>query len=327
MSQAQGNRVLVTGGAGFIGHRLVSILLDRGDRVAVLDNLSSGIPMPEERPNLTTVVGDLCDSAALDALFADFEPRCVVHLAAVHHIPTCERRRAFSLDVNIVGTEILLEAAERHRVGTVLLASSGAVYDWLDGPLREDSPTRPRDNYALAKWTNEAQLAFWSARTGGRARVARIFNAIGHDDPNGHLVPDILHQIPVGADSAVIQVGNIAPKRDYVHADDIAAGLAAVLDDPRTEVPFDVFNLCSGKEASVAELAELIGRVMGVRVVVEQAAGRMRRVDRLRQLGDGGKARSLLDWHPRRPLLEALEDIARRIREDERGRVGLPASR
>jgi nucleoside-diphosphate-sugar epimerase len=216
-------RFLVTGGADFIGYRVVDTLLtiDASAEVAVLDNLSVGMPMPIRRARLATYEGDIRDRERVERVIVEFHPDTIIHLAAVHHIPTCERQRAYSLDVNLVGTETVLEAAEAKGVGRFVLASSGAIYDWRDGALDEtDTPLRPSDNYSLAKRTNEFQLAFWSDRTGGFARIARIFNTIGHDDPNAHLVPDIIAQIPPGQKSVEISLGNLSPRRDYIHADD-----------------------------------------------------------------------------------------------------------
>ena len=129
-------------------------------------------------------------------------------------------------DANIVGTEQVFAACERFDVGFAVIASSGAIYAPIDGELIEDdTPSEVIDNYSLCKIANEAQARLWSQRTGGLVRVARIFNTVGHDDPNGHLIPDILAQIPAGAESATISLGNTTTRRDYIHADDTAPAL------------------------------------------------------------------------------------------------------
>lgn len=304
-------RFLVTGGAGFIGHRTVSALLaaDPVAEVAILDNLSVGMPMPGRRERLALFEADIRDRPRADQVFAEFRPDTIIHLAAVHHIPTCERERAYSLDVNVVGTETVLQAAEAGGIARVILASSGAVYDWCEGALREDdTPLKPRDNYSIAKHANEHQLAFWVERTGGFARIARIFNTIGHDDPNGHLVPDIIRQIPQGQKSAAISLGNLTPRRDYIHADDTARAITAIARE--TGPPgIDVFNVASGHEASVAELVSLLGQVMGVCIQVSEDTARKRRVDRPSQLAATGKIERRLGFRTSKSLRIALEDI------------------
>lgn len=302
-------RLLITGGAGMLGRRATRQWRATGGEVAVLDDLSSGLPMPEEAT--LSVNGDIRDADTLTALLNDFNPAAILHLAAVHHIPTCEIRRAHCLDVNVVGTERLLAAAEHAGIGRVVIASSGAVYAWQESPLSElDSPLAPCDNYALSKYSNEQQLKFWSSRgDGGRSgRVARIFNAIGHDDPNGHLIPEILAQLR-GATGGKVRLGNLSPRRDYLHADDIARGLIAMVNDPRRDVPFDTLNLCSGIEHSVQQLVLQLGQILGQRVEVEVDPARVRRVDRPSQLGNPARTRAILGWQPQLGFEEALRQV------------------
>ncbi len=310
MTSNNKSRVLVTGGAGFIGHRLCKSLAAAGHAIHILDNLSVGMPMPENIPGITTRVVDIVDADATDREIAMFRPDAIVHLAAVHHIPTCEQKRAYSLSVNVIGTENVLAAAERHAVSRFVLASSGAVYDWVENELLEDgSPLRAADNYALAKLTNEQQLKFWTERTGAWSRVARIFNTIGHDDPNAHLIPDVLNQIPPGTKSANIELGNLAPRRDYIHADDTARAMAAILLDTRSDKTWDVFNVSGGAEASVRELVVAIGSSMGAEITVLEVETRRRRVDRVRQHASTRKLSETLGWSPQLNLTESIDDL------------------
>ncbi len=312
-------RFLVTGGAGFIGYRVVDTLLtiDASAEVAVLDNLSVGMPMPIGRARLATYEGDIRDREHVKRVVVEFRPDTIIHLAAVHHIPTCERRRVYSLDVNLVGTETMLEVAEAKGVMRFVLASSGAIYDWRDGALDEkDTPLKPSDNYSLAKRTNESQLEFWADRTGGFARIARIFNTIGHDDPNAHLIPDIITQIPPGQKSVEISLGNLSPRRDYIHADDTARAIAAIAREigPRG---VDVYNVASGKDISVGELVALLGDVMGVAITVGEDPARKRRVDRPWQLGTTSRIEQRLDFKVAKSLRIALEDIVRHLGREQ----------
>lgn len=302
-------QVLITGGAGFIGSRLAGFLAAAGDDVCVFDNLSSRLPLPPIARG-RGIEGDVRDEAALEAAFAEFRPSAVVHLAAVHHIPTCELERAYSLDVNVTGTERVLAAAERHGVEHLVLASSGAVYDTVEGPLRE-ATTRcaPHDNYALAKTANEQQARFWGARTGQTVTVARIFNTIGPGDPNAHLVPDILEQVRDG--QSVVRLGNTSPRRDYVWVEDVARALQAAVSRPISGGTIETVNVCSGVEYSVAQIVEVLGELLSRRLTIEVEAARVRRVDRAGQLGDPAHARALLGWTATTPLRDALAAIVR----------------
>ncbi len=304
-------RFLVTGGAGFIGRRAVAMLADAGGTVAIVDNLSVGLPMPQDE-RFETHVADITDEAAMMAIAAAFKPDVIVHLAAVHHIPTCERRRAYSLNINITGTEIMLDAAEKSGAKRFVLASSGAVYDWEDGALHESAtPLRAADNYALAKLTNERQVAFWSDRSGAESRIARIFNTIGYDDPNAHLIPDILNQLHRAKGRAAIELGNTKPRRDYIHADDTAAGIATIAADTRPGIVQDTLNVCSGTDASVEDLVRQIGSEMGIEIDIIESEARKRRVDRMSQLGDPTRMASEFGWRARTSLKDAVAHIVK----------------
>lgn len=300
-------RLLVTGGAGMIGRRVVAQWQAMAGEVAVLDNLSSGLAMPSQAS--LAVEGDLRDEDTLKAVLRDFRPQAILHLAAVHHIPTCERQRAYCLDVNVVGTERLLAAAAEFGVERLALASSGAVYAWQETPLNEQhSPLAPCDNYALSKFCNEQQLRFWANQGRRVGRAARIFNAVGHDDPNAHLIPDILSQLQQSS-SGVVRLGNLTPRRDYLHADDIAAGLIALLHDPRDTLAFDALNFCSGIEHSVEQLVRELADVLQRPVTIEVDPARQRPVDRLSQLGDPSHTRHVLGWQPRMSFRQALQQV------------------
>src|SRR5262249_49522505 len=238
----------------------------------------------------------------------EHRPGSIVHLAAVHHIPTCEREPHLALDVNVLGTQSLLDAAAEVGVKNIVFASSGAVYKWENGPLDEmRTRTDATDVYSISKLTNEYQFACWGGRGGARAHIARVFNTIGEGDPNGHLIPDILAQLNRQID--VVRLGNITPKRDYIYVDDVADGFVALLEGLHEGKAVDHFNLCTGQELSVHELVSLIGKLLGVNVRVESDPARMRKSDRPHQLGDPSKLQESRNWRPRWKIIDALAQI------------------
>lgn len=310
-------RVLVTGGAGFVGNRVVRLLSEKKIATGVVDNLFVGMPMPAASQYVTPYQIDIRDIAAIDGVFAAFKPDIVVHLAAIHHIPTCERDPHQAMDVNVLGTQVLLDACEKHNVKSFVLASSAAVYDWWDGPLIEDkTPSKPTDVYSTSKIANEGQVATWASRSGGKGVFARIFNVIGHDDPNGHLIPDILKQLDVENGkmmTPVVKLGNTQTLRDYTHANDTASGLMAILEHFDWGGSAEAFNLSRGKEHSVLDLIRVIGNYFGNDIEVVHDASRVRKVDRVHLLGDNTKSRTALQWSAQISLDAAMKDILSRL--------------
>ncbi len=314
MAGTDGHRVMVTGGAGFIGGRLVRLLAERGAHVLAIDNGFVKRALPRTTSNVDACAGDVRDPDFIGRTIAQWRPSCIVHLAAVHHIPTCEREPTLAMDVNVVGTQVMLDACAAAGVDRFVLASSAAVYDWVEGPLAEDkTPLRATDVYSVGKLANEGQLRAWASRDDRRkAAIARIFNVIGHDDPNGHLIPDIVEQLAIvdgQATNQIVRLGNLAPMRDYTHADDTAAGLVAILDALGSFRSVEAFNLSRGEEHSVAALVDGIGRFFDVTLVIESDPTRMRRVDRLHLLGCPQKAAERLGWRARFDLGTALQRI------------------
>ncbi len=291
-------RVLITGGAGFIGYRAANILRANGYAVAVVDNEASGLKLPSPQNNLTPYFVDIRDKPGLEKVFDDFRPQRVVHLAAVHHIPTVERQRGYAQDVDILGTERVLANCERHAVDMVVMASSAAVYAPVEGMLKEDeTPLQAIDNYSLCKLANEHQARFWAERTGGKVRLMRFFNTVGPDDPTGHLLPDVLKQLHGKSDAAVVRVGNTTPRRDYIYVEDSAEACAALVTTGQVESPIEAFNICRGMEYSVTELIDMIGSTMGLKIRYEIDPARVRAVDRQSILGDNSKLRQRTGWN------------------------------
>jgi len=291
---------------------VVKLLEALGCRTIAVDNGYVGLPLPPASDMTVPVTLDLRDREAVQKVFRAHQPDAVIHLAAVHHIPTCERDPNLAFDVNVMGTQSLLEAIETmpEAARNLVFASSGAVYVWDDGPLTEARTlTGANDVYSITKLTNEYQVKGWGQRKDGRTHIVRLFNTIGNGDPNGHLIPDILAQVSGGGDVATVRLGNVKPKRDYIYVDDVASGFVTVLSHMLSGPRADVFNLCTGQDMNVAELVHLIGDILGRTINIETDAARVRQVDRLQQLGDPSKLIHATGWRPGWTARDALTVI------------------
>ncbi|HWC72279.1 MAG TPA: SDR family NAD(P)-dependent oxidoreductase [Actinomycetota bacterium] len=254
--------VLVTGGAGFIGSHLVDALLERGDRVTVLDRLSAGGSLTnlEHRdgdPRLVFVRGDVCDAAVVEPLVREAD--AVVHAAAESHVDRSIDRPAEFLTTNVLGTETVLEAVRRH--GTrMLMVSTDEVYgagDPAGGMFDEDAPLRPRSPYAASKAAADMLCAAAVITYDAPVVVVRGTNAFGPRQ--------IERVVPTFAVNAlrgrpVPLYGRGEQRREFLYVEDWVRGALTVLD---RGLPGVVYNIGEGHELPNAELARRICELAG----------------------------------------------------------------
>lgn len=296
---------LVTGGFGFIGNELVRQLKGEGD-VAILDNRTRMAPRIEDLANVPSYQLDLSDHDPVRQLFAELKPKVVYHLAAMHYIPECNQAPERTLRVNVESTLGILQSARLAGVEHVLVASSGAVYADHPKPLAESSEVAPVDIYGWSKFFVE-QLCQWYAETGGpRITVLRLFNNYGPRETNAHIIPEIIGQLRGGH---TLKLGNIKPRRDYIHTADTAKALRLL--GRRIPESISTVNVGSGCDASVEELVGLMGELLGQEIRVEIDAARFRKADKLIQVADIRRLEALTGWRPEIGLREGLADLLR----------------
>ncbi|HEY8291141.1 MAG TPA: NAD-dependent epimerase/dehydratase family protein [Thermomicrobiales bacterium] len=301
--------VLVTGGCGFVGSRVCARLVTDGHEVVILDNLTLGAPanLPAAVVGQVRIVeGDIRDADALAQCLMTYRPRIVIHLAALHFIPACNADPRRAIDVNVTGTQALLDGCA--AVGTVeaiVLASSAAVYAASDLPLHEESALGPVDIYGHTKLWNEQQAALFHRRTGIAVGIARLFNQFGPGETNAHLIPAIIEQVRAGGP---LRLGNLASKRDYLYTDDAARGLIALAAACREHGSLTC-NFGSERAVDGWHLVRLIEHLHGSPLVVTQDPARMRPADTPVILSDCTRAHELLGWYAETTLENGLAAV------------------
>jgi UDP-glucose 4-epimerase len=301
-----GQKVLVTGGYGFVGSRVCGYLVTAGYDVAVFDDCRLG--RPENLAELTRAevrhfVGDICDTAGLVTAMEVFAPAVVLHLAAIHFIPLCNAHPRLAVDVNVSGTQSVLDACgEVAAVEGIVFASSGAVYAPSDEPLREDSSVGPTDIYGSTKLWGEALMELHRAKTGVGLGIARLFNVYGPGETNPHFVPSVLLQVAKGGD---LKLGNLDTRRDYVYVGDVAVALAALIERAGSG-SYVTCNLGTGSARSGREVLQEIEGLTGRVLTVSQDDVLVRASDRLVLLSDPREAREQLCWAAEMPLRDGL---------------------
>ncbi|RME51912.1 MAG: SDR family oxidoreductase, partial [Deltaproteobacteria bacterium] len=245
-------RILVTGGAGFIGSTLTRFLHEAGHAVAILDNFSFGrralVPSGVEIHE-----ADLRDRRGIARVIGEVGAEEVYHLAAIHFIPYCNAHPEEAAAVNIQGTRNLLEALREQRPKTLFFASTAAVYPISDVAHHENDPADPMDIYGITKLIGEDLVRLFHLDTGVRTIVGRFFNAYGPNETNDHVIPEIVAQLRAG--KRTLDLGNIDPKRDFIHTRDLCRAVIGLVE--RFDGRFGILNIGTGEEISVREVVAL----------------------------------------------------------------------
>jgi UDP-glucose 4-epimerase len=299
-------RVLVTGGAGFIGSHLVESLLGSGAEVLVVDDFRLGrrehLASPPPVSGLTVLEGDIRSADDLRPV-TDFAPDAVFHMAALHFIPYCNAHPQEALEVNVLGLDTVLRAVRESPLRTFVFPSSGAIYGFGDDPWPETAPARPDEIYGISKWMGEQIMARFHADTPGlRTVVARLFNTYGPRETNPHVLPDVMKALSAGKP---IELGNLWPKRDLIFVTDTAAALVAAAEGGPS---FEVFNVGTGTGTTIADVMETIGEVTGNPVDVRQVPERMRDGDG-HLVSDPQKLMNATGWKPQHDLEAGLRAL------------------
>ena len=310
----EARRVLVSGGAGFIGSHIVDGLLKNGHQPFVVDNLSTG-----SRRNLPANVPmfevDICDGPRLAAVFDEVRPDWVCHQAAQMSVSRSMREPVFDAQVNVIGLLQVLDNATRCGVQRVVFASSGGVlYGDVSTPAVEQTPACPISPYGIAKWVGEQYLQFFAREHGLHAVALRYANVYGpRQNPHGEAgVVAIFSQHLLAGNSATIN-GDGKYIRDYVYVTDVARANILALESelaPR----FVPLNIGTGQGTDVNELAALVGKQVQA---IWDSAGSKTPIPTIRhgepRIGDlrsnlvcADEARRVLGWTPEVELVDGL---------------------
>ncbi len=295
-------RSLITGGRGFVGHWLADHLRDLGDEVVAIDREV-----------------EITDPAALLVAMSEAAPDAVYHLAALTHVGQSWEEPLQVLEVNIVGTAAVLAAAR--QCGTdprVLVTSSAEVYGAVTDPgrlpLDEGSPTAPLTPYAASKLAAEAVVAQAHLGHGQHVITVRPFNHIGPGQTPNFAVPALAKRI-VEADrrgAATIPVGNLSARRDFTDVRDVVRAYRLLVESGR---PGGLYNVCSGRDVSIREIADGLLQLAGTTLEFETDPSLVRPVEVPVLRGDPGRLAEATGWKPEIPLEQTLADVLAYWRE------------
>jgi UDP-glucose 4-epimerase len=297
-------RVLVTGGAGFIGSHLTDALVARGDEVSVADDLSTGVAA---RVPAGAVLHKLSvtDAGPLGDLVAQEQPDLICHLAAQISVTASVANPAGDARANVVGTVNVLEAARAAGARVLLCSTGGALYG-RDAPIpsMEDVLPLPESPYGVAKYCAEQYVGLYNRLHGGCHSVLRLANVYGpRQDPAGEcgVVPIFCAAVAAGRAPTVYGTGQ--QTRDYVYVGDVVAAFLAAADRNRP----GVWNIGTGAEVSVLDLVGLISQVSGRPVEPQLLPARPGELKR--SALDVRRAERDLGWRAQVPLADGLRAV------------------
>lgn len=316
-------RVLLTGGAGFIGSHLLAALLERGDEVVCLDNFDPFYPRECKERNLAevgessrlrVVEGDVCDAQALEAVFVEQCPELVLHLAAKAGVRPSIADPAGYLNANACGTLNVLQMAVNYGVGRVIFTSSSSVYGGLTRlPYSEDQNTlRPLSPYAASKVAAEVFCHALHHLHKLPIVILRLFTVYGPRQRPDLAISKFARLIEQGAPLPLF--GDGQSSRDYTHVNDVVRGILAAAD---SNLQYATINLGRSDPVTLLELVEALGHVVGQQPKVE--FGPVQAGDMLHTYADISLANRLLRWEPEVELAEGLRDFVEWQRRHEKG--------
>ena len=299
-------RVLLTGGAGFIGSHVADQLLWRGHEVAVVDDLSSGRRenVPQGAQFYEADVRSGCEE-----VFEDFGPEALCHQAAQIDVRRSVREPDFDADVNILGTISLLENCVEHSVGKVVFASTGgAIYgEQQEFPATENHPEYPLSPYGVSKLAAERYLRYYHAQYDISYAVLRYANVYGpRQDPHGEAGVVAIFCGNLAEDRVSRINGSGEQTRDYVYVRDVARANVLALE---SEIPPSAYNIGTGVETSVNGLYELLLEASGKDLPAEH--GPAKPGEQLRSSVDPTLAGRVLGWQPELDLASGLKETLR----------------
>jgi len=303
-------KVLVTGGAGFIGSHVVDRLVEEGHQVVIVDDLSSGT-----RKNVNRAASlyklDI-QSGRLERVFRNERPNIVIHLAAQVSVRVSVDNPVFDAQVNVLGTMNVLHQAVHHGVRKVIFSSSGgAIYgEQEEFPAPESHVTKPLSPYGISKLCAEHYLSYFQRISGIQVVSLRYGNVYGpRQDPEGEAgVVAIFIRKMLNNEQPIIN-GNGRQTRDFVFVDDVAeANLVAMRQDSQ-----GVYNVGTGIETSVNELFRILAGLTGSSC--KEVHGPAKLGEQMRSVIDSSKLKQELGWEPEADLTKGLEKTVAYFRE------------
>jgi len=301
------SRILVTGGAGFIGSEVVKQLIKKNSFVTVLDNFSSGKKqyLPKNIKKLKIIKGDITDEKTVGKAVKNQD--YVIHLAALPFIPDSFYYPADFFNVNTIGSvNLLWKSIQSNSVKRFIQISTSEVYGSAQQvPMDENHITAPHSTYAVSKLAGDRAAFTLYKENGFPVVIIRPFNSYGPNYTQPYIIPEIMNQLLNG--NRELMLGNIDATRDFTYVSDTANAIIRSLNSKKAIG--EIINVGSGNEISIRELAFRIAKIAKIKIKIRYDEARERPYDVNRLICNNKKAKKLLDWKTKTAMDEGLKKI------------------
>lgn len=295
-------KVLITGGAGFIGSNLAQRLVEKKFKVGIIERPTADLwRIRDIVSSVKMYNADLQDTRAISKAISDFKPDVIFHLATYYAIEHKPAEIPDMLNTNVVGAINLLEAARETEVKLFVNTSSCFVYKASKDKLREDSVLDPLNLYALTKVSAEEVCTFYSEKYGSRCITFRIFAPYGPGDHKRRLIPCIIESF---LKKQRPRMTSGKQRWDFIYVDDIVDAYLSLLNVPGLPLRHEIFNIGTGVAISVREIGEQLKKIINTNVEPEWSAVEHRKNEVWFISADISKAKRLLGWTPKTQILE-----------------------
>lgn len=302
-------QILITGGLGFAGHHLIKRLVAKNYFPIIIDNLSNGslVSLSKiSKEKYFFMKADVRNLKEIEKAISGFKPNMIIHLAALHFIPYCDKHPKEVLEVNLKGTENLLKTAKEFKINNFLFASTAAVYAPSNRMHTENSVLKPIDIYGRSKKLAEEKIISYSEKNSTfKFIILRLFNIYGYDDNIPHFIPEIIKKIK---NSHKISVGNLKTIRDYIYIDDIIDAIFRIM-KKNENFNNQIYNLGAGIGTSGIEVVKLLTRFFKKELLIKRDKKLLRKADRLKLVADIRKFSKKYNWSPNYNIEKGLKKL------------------
>ncbi|HEY3382752.1 MAG TPA: GDP-mannose 4,6-dehydratase [Vicinamibacterales bacterium] len=302
--------ILVTGAAGFAGSHLLDLLEADAGRVVAWRRPGERLPQPPTGTRCRWMAVELLDARAVREAVETIRPSRVYHLAGAAQVGGSWQLASQALEVNVLGTQILLDAvAAAVPAAVVLVSGSALVYREHDRAISEDHPLGPGSPYAMSKLAQEMAAVEAAADLGLRVAVTRSFPHIGPRQAPSFFTASVARQIARiehGLAAPVLDVGNLESRRDFTDVRDTVRAYHTILERAPAGA---VYNVCSGTARRMGDILESLLQEARTRIEVRRDPSRLRPHDESLVLGDRSRLTGELGWEPRIPMSQTLGDL------------------